>query len=229
MTVIERKTYSILEWFRDVGGLSVAMGKIGNLLLGSFSVFTLKATILTNIYRHMKSLSYAEPEMTDLENKEKLKRHMEWDFEHAQRIQAPGFFASNFSCSRKTKRFKRIMAKASNTVTKELNLVKFLKRQRLNTFATLATLNGGQRFICDKMSQLLIRESSDLDDSTSDDNALMQERMKDVQQYGTRVFSSRDTVDKRLVKIYRAKRKAEDRKRISVDDRKITALQRDLN
>jgi len=57
-------------------------------------------------------------------------------------------------------------AKADISVTKELDLVKFIRRQRLQTFATLATLNVRQQFIVDKMAHLLIRESSDLDEST---------------------------------------------------------------
>lgn len=128
LNIIERKTYSVLEWFRDVGGLSVALTKIGNLLLGSLSAFTLKATILTNVYRHMKSLTYAEPEVSDLESKEKLQRHMKWDFERGQRIQAPSYFTASFGCTRESKRWKHVLAKASKTVSKELNLVKFIKR-----------------------------------------------------------------------------------------------------
>ena len=65
-----------------------------------------------------------------------------------------------------------MLAKAQSSVTKELDLVKFIHRQRLQTFAILATLNGRQRFMVDKMATMLIRESSDLNDSTSLDDEL---------------------------------------------------------
>ena len=52
-----------------------------------------------------------------------------------------------------------------------------------------------------------------MDESTDEDAELMQVCMKDVQEHGSRVFSSSDKVDRRLVKIYKTKREAEDRKR----------------
>ena len=39
----------------------------------------------------------------------------------------------------------------------------------MTTFTTLAALNGRQQYIADKMATKLIRESSDLDQSTEDD------------------------------------------------------------
>ena len=63
-------------------------------------------------------------------------------------------------------------AKADISVTKELDLVKFIRRQRLQTFATLATLNVRQQFIVEKMAHLLIRESSEQNESTDSDEEL---------------------------------------------------------
>ena len=48
---------------------------------------------------------------------------------------------------------------------------KFVIRQRLQTTAILALLTGKQSFFIDKMSQMLIRESSNFED-TSDDEEL---------------------------------------------------------
>ena len=41
--VIERQTYSILEWLGDVGGLFDMLGLLGGLLIGPFTAFSLKA------------------------------------------------------------------------------------------------------------------------------------------------------------------------------------------
>ena len=45
-------------------------------------------------------------------------------------------------CCLRRNRFKQMLAKAEISVTKELDLVKFLQRQRLSTYAALANLNG---------------------------------------------------------------------------------------
>ena len=41
--VIERQTYSILEWLGDVGGLFDMLTLIGSKLIGPFTLFSLKA------------------------------------------------------------------------------------------------------------------------------------------------------------------------------------------
>ena len=53
------------------------------------------------------------------------------------------------------------------------------------------------------MSELLIRESSDLDDDTSEDCELEQENMQDITENGLRIFKSNQAVDKRIVNIYK--------------------------
>ena len=65
-----------------------------------------------------------------------------------------------------------MMKKAESKVTKELDLVKFMQRQRFTQYASIALMSSHQRFMTDKMSSMLIRESSDLDDGTSDDMEL---------------------------------------------------------
>jgi len=68
-------------------------------------------------------------------------------------------------------------------------------------------------FIVDKMSTMLVRDSSDLDDSTENDMELEQENVPDVQSHSEKIFTSSNGVDKRLVKLYRTKRWHEDRKK----------------
>ena len=42
-----------------------------------------------------------------------------------------------------------------------MDLHKFVLRQRISTLTALATLSSRQTFVIDKMSQLIIRESTD--------------------------------------------------------------------
>lgn len=64
----------------------------------------------------------------------------------------------------------------------------------------------------DKMADMLIRESSDLDDSTSQDDELEQVNLADAQEYGKSIVHSNSIVDRRIVDLYRLKRWKEDRK-----------------
>ena len=63
----------------------------------------------------------------------------------------------------------------------------------------------------DKMANLLIRESSDLDDSTSQDDELEQVNTVDAQEFGKSIVHSCDIVDRRIVDLYKLKRWKEDR------------------
>ena len=54
-------------------------------------------------------------------------------------------------------------------MNKELDLRKFIHRQRLSTTALLGLLDGRQSLFVDKMSQLVIRDSSNLDETSSDE------------------------------------------------------------
>ena len=64
----------------------------------------------------------------------------------------------------------------------------------------------------DKMANLLIRESSDLDDSTSTDDELEQVNREDVQEFGKGIAHSSGIVDRRIIDLYKLKRWKEDRK-----------------
>ena len=74
-----------------------------------------------------------------------------------------------------------MIEKANVSVARELDLIKFIQRQRLTTFTTLCSFNGRQKFIADKMSTKLIRESSDLNEGTEDDFELDQENVQDIE------------------------------------------------
>ena len=81
-----------------------------------------------------------------------------------------------------------MLNKGSRSVAKELDLIKFIHRQRINTFTSLAILSPKQRFAIDKMSTLLIKDESDLDLSTEHDMELDQENVPDPQHLSQLIF-----------------------------------------
>ena len=102
------------------------------------------------------------------------------------------------------KKYKRIMQKSQNFIKKELDLQKFIFRQRLQTTAILTMLQGRQLSIVDKMSELVLDESSDLSDraSSSSDDELNLIKKKASDKNIKRMIKSSDKVDKRLLNQY---------------------------
>ena len=92
------------------------------------------------------------------------------------------------------------MKKSKSVLNKELDIHKFLIRQRIQTHGLLGLLNNRQSKYVDKMSQLIIRESTDFDESSADSE--LSDWQKDNMDYVRRMASSRDLVDKRLTNIY---------------------------
>mmetsp|Transcript_36842 Transcript_36842/g.48381 ORF Transcript_36842/g.48381 Transcript_36842/m.48381 type:complete len:129 (+) Transcript_36842:1286-1672(+) len=128
---------------------------------------------------------------------------MQWDFKHAKRIGSQNFILTTLGCNRHTK-YKKMLNKAESSISKELDIVKFLQRSRLTSYTAIATLNGRQQYIADKMATMLIRESTDFDDGTEDDAELDQENIEDTTNHGKKIFISHNEVDRRLLRVYQA-------------------------
>ena len=67
--------------------------------------------------------------------------------------------------------------------------------------------------IAEKMAACLIRESSDLNDKSSDDNGLGTGEMIDFAQLSFNLFQRKTVYDQRLIQVYKCKRWKEDHKR----------------
>ena len=63
---------------------------------------------------------------------------------------------------------RKALLQVQSKLDKEMDLKKFITRQRLQTTAVLALLTGKQSFFIDKLSQMVIRESSDSQETSSD-------------------------------------------------------------
>ena len=49
-----RSTYSVLDWFGDLGGLFDALVHLAGIFISPLSVFALKSSLLTSIFRYNK-------------------------------------------------------------------------------------------------------------------------------------------------------------------------------
>ena len=87
---------------------------------------------------------------------------------------------------------------------KELDLQKFINRQRVTMSAVISLLSSRQKLFCDKFSQLIIRESSDHTNTTSDADLSDWERQD--MQFAKKMTISKDSVDQRFVNLYKIRR-----------------------
>ena len=92
-----------------------------------------------------------------------------------------------------------------------MDLQKFIHRQRVTMAANISVLTGPQKAFVDKFSRLVIRESSDLV-NTSDDDELSDWNREDMT-FTKRMTSSKKSSDTRMVNLYKIRR-AETRKTI---------------
>ena len=93
---------------------------------------------------------------------------MKWEFQNATKIPAQGCMQTLFGCN-KEKKYRRMIKRAESAVAKELDLIKYIQRSRLNSLIAMISLGSHQKLVADKMSSCLIRESSDLIDNSLDD------------------------------------------------------------
>lgn len=97
---------------------------------------------------------------------------------------------------------------------KELDLEKVLHRLRLFVFSTLGTLTKDQSIFADRMSRIVIRESSD--HAESSDQELKHEN-KDVLSSARRLNLSSNLTDKRFLKVYQIRNALREEKNLPED------------
>ena len=109
------------------------------------------------------------------------------------------------------------MRKANSRLAKEMDLQKFLHRQRIFITSLLGLLKSRQSSFVDKFSQLVIRESTDME-ATSQDADLSDLGHGDMHFVGSMVQSS-NCVDKRLINIYKL-RQEEQQENAAIEEKK---------
>ena len=160
LTTIERSTYSLLEWFGDVGGLLEALKIIGGSIAAPFAMFALKAKLLFLIFGEVESRQ--KRQTTDTTDTPQITQ--------TKQIRVRGF-VNNFTCGRPDRRrYKRMMRRGMNELANNLDLVKFVQSQRMMMLAVLTMLKPSQQHLVNQMSALVINESSDLVKLTTSDS-----------------------------------------------------------
>ena len=83
-----------------------------------------------------------------------------------------------------------------------MDLKKFLTRQRIETNAILSLLTGRQSYFIDRISQMVVCESSNFEWTSSDQQLSDTIKMNEMDENVTHITRSSDKVDKRLVNLY---------------------------
>jgi len=221
-TLVKRELYNGLDLLAAVGGLLAMLFAAGRFILIPFTRFVISCELTTNLFRWRPSepLSEAEQEkrrawatrrringdtkMYLEEDEHQVLHQMQWDCEKSQAVRPKSFCETIFCRDSAQKSFRRSLEKAQTTLDRELDLSKFVHRQRVTSNALQALLTCSQMAFVDKMSRLLIHESSHNED-TSEDGELDKESAQ-VSEKAREVVLSKDCVDERLVDVYRVRK-----------------------
>ena len=205
----------MLDWLGDMGGLLDALYFIGKFLIFPFATYALRAQILSSMFRFRSSdaailrkrpttrrKSFFEQHFDPEDHEgEALMKQIRSDFQVVKPIDKLNFYNTYLCCRRD---YKKMLLKAQSSLDKELDLRKFVYRQRLAMNSLIGLLTGRQNFFVDKLSQLIIRESSNLEETSSDQE--LSDWQRDNMTYAERMTKSDNKVDNRLINLYRIRK-----------------------
>ena len=144
-----RETYGGLEWLGDIGGLLDALFILGSLLMAPVSAFALKSHLGSRMFlkkpkrkeEKPRSFKYKEDDFAssirtkdrDIPNlkhasKAKTLQSIKDSMGHLQDLEQMNFFTRWLCCKSK---HGRLLEKTESRITKELDLNKFITRQRV--------------------------------------------------------------------------------------------------
>ena len=88
---------------------------------------------------------------------------------------------------------------------KELDLEKIIHRIRILLFSVLATLTADQSVFADRMSQVVVKESSDFDGTSSDDELQNDQTIEKANFFlsAARMLKSSKKTDRRFVSLFK--------------------------
>ena len=170
LTTIERKTYSMLEWLGDIGGLFEGLNGIGYFLVAPLAAFAMKMELLTSTF------SFAKKRYDSLKP--------------PTAIPEQSFASSMLCCETKNRRYKKMLRRAEGQVVRQLDLVELLHRQRMIQLAVLVMLPPHSAKVITNLSTLPIYESSDLEESSGGEmvQAVRQQEVADLDEDVNKTF-----------------------------------------
>ena len=136
LEVTERQTYNLLEYLGDIGGLFDALRYMGIFIISPFVSFSLRSKLLNSLFRFVTSVQTDNKFTKDTPiSRLEATQKMTWDLQRAKKIEEERYVCQ--PCCKRTL-YKRMLNKSTISIRKELDLVKFMRRMRLFTYATLA-------------------------------------------------------------------------------------------
>ncbi len=167
----------MLDWLGDLGGLFDALFIICGAIVAPVATFTMKATLLAKFFR-FKPRDKNDTEFQESSVKKPTESFSDYltkksdtkqdrlavfgtllrEFKIREKIKKLSFYTVNLLCMRG---YKKKITKSHSKMMKELDLQKFIHRQRLLVTSLIGLLDGRQTMFVNKMSQMMLRESSD--------------------------------------------------------------------
>ena len=90
------------------------------------------------------------------------------EIDSTKRVKVPSFFQNIVNKFRAPKKYK-LLNKFQIQLDKELDLEKIIRRVRLLVFTSMGILTADQSVFVDSMSRMIVRESSDFEKTSSDE------------------------------------------------------------
>ena len=119
---------------------------------------------------------------------------MRRECESTKKVEEKGFFSSILDKYRAPKKYK-LFKKFQIQLDKELDLEKIIRRVRLLVFTAMGTLTADQSVFVDKMSQMIVRESSDFEETSSDEELGREKEQKNFIRSADRLVMSSNKTD----------------------------------
>ena len=119
---------------------------------------------------------------------------MRRECESIKKIDEKGFFLSILDKYRAPNKYK-LFEKFQIQLDKELDLEKIIRRVRLLVFTAMGTLTTDQSVFVDKMSRMIVRESSDFEETSSDEELGREKERKNFLRSTDRLVMSSNKTD----------------------------------
>ena len=173
LTTYNRQTYSSLDFLGDLGGLYDALRYLFKALLIPFITFQREQAIMKSLFSQKKPIetedeNYFHMQLRGERSKRERSRALKTDVVSIEAVKN-----YRYNPCRKSRKQKKMQTYYKRQMDKELDLQRFIERQRASMSAILCLLSHSQLLFVNKLSKMVLKD--DLvqpDDSDSDEYVL---------------------------------------------------------
>ena len=232
--IINRQTYDILTWLGDLGGLNDALAYILAVLVTPFVSFEMSSDILNNLFmvkplepspesgraqdagmplRRQATQALKKKYVSKGKSAESMYKNLRFREEIINRyrdvVKPQRMTIYRFMCcrDRQRTRYRRLMKISEIKYEKEMDLKRFVLRQRYLTHAVLSLMTGEQQSFLAKLSAPLVREPTDT--ATASEEEAGSNWGEDKMSYLERMQTRGEPISHRLLKIFEIKQKVQ--------------------